>query len=63
LSNSIIKRSRREFEMAQCEHEFKLDEKTDEVKCIKCGDYDDQMVIAIKVKEATAQRDINLTKP
>ncbi len=29
--------------MAQCEHEFKADAKTNEVKCIKCGDYDDEM--------------------
>lgn len=27
----------------QCEHEFKLDENTKEVKCIKCGDLDDEM--------------------
>ncbi len=27
----------------QCEHEFKLDEKTKEVRCLKCGDLDDEM--------------------
>jgi len=29
--------------MAQCEHEFALDEVTKEVKCIKCGALDDEM--------------------
>lgn len=29
--------------MTQCEHEFALDERTKEVRCIKCGDLDDEM--------------------
>ncbi len=29
--------------MTQCEHEFALDSKTQQVKCIKCGDLDDEM--------------------
>lgn len=29
--------------MTQCEHEFELDDVSKEVKCIKCGDFDDEM--------------------
>lgn len=29
--------------MAQCEHEFALDKATHQVKCVKCGDFDDEM--------------------
>lgn len=40
--------------MTQCEHEFLLDEVTKEVKCIKCGDLDDEMQLpnhALEIKE------------
>lgn len=42
---------------AQCEHEFVLDEKTGEVRCIKCGDLDDEMQLAVKNPEALDRRD------
>jgi hypothetical protein len=29
--------------MTQCEHAFELDPKDHQVKCIKCGDLDDEM--------------------
>lgn len=32
--------------MSQCEHVFELDPKDHQVKCIKCGDLDDEMQLA-----------------
>lgn len=29
--------------MAQCDHDFQVDPKDGQVKCIKCGDFDDEM--------------------
>jgi hypothetical protein len=29
--------------MTQCEHNFQLDLTDGQVKCIKCGDFDDEM--------------------
>lgn len=43
--------------MSQCEHEFKLDEATKEVKCIKCGDLDDEMETENKALEAKDEKD------
>jgi cytochrome c-type biogenesis protein CcmH/NrfF len=40
--------------MAQCEHEFKLNELTQEVRCIKCINFDDEMElpnVALEIKE------------
>lgn len=33
--------------MAQCEHDFQVDPKDGQVKCTKCGDFDDEMQISI----------------
>lgn len=43
--------------MGQCEHEFKLDPKNNEVKCIKCGDLDDEMVLVNKAETITDEKD------
>lgn len=37
-----------EEKMSQCEHVFELDPKEHQVKCIKCGDLDDEMQITDK---------------
>jgi hypothetical protein len=40
--------------MAQCEHEFKLNELTKEVRCRKCLAFDDEMELsnlALELKE------------
>jgi hypothetical protein len=40
--------------MAQCEHEFLLNEITKEVKCVQCGVLDDEMQLsnpALEIKE------------
>jgi hypothetical protein len=37
--------------MAQCEHEFTANKKTGEVKCLLCGDLDDEMQLFNKEQE------------
>ena len=43
--------------MSQCEHEFALDKRTNEVRCIKCGDLDDEMQLPNAGLEKTEERD------
>lgn len=45
---------------AQCEHEFALDPKSGEVKCIKCGALDDEMQLPIEdIDERDAREKLN----
>ena len=32
---------------SQCEHVFKLEEDSSEVRCVKCGDLDDEMQLPL----------------
>jgi hypothetical protein len=44
--------------MSQCEHEFALDKATKEVRCVRCGDLDDEMLLPsheLEEKEATEE--------
>ena len=43
LSVLLVPAKTEVFEMTQCEHEFQLDPASKEVRCIKCGDRDDEM--------------------
>ncbi len=40
--------------MEQCEHDFQIDPVDGQVKCKKCGDYDDEMEIEIETPIAQA---------
>ena len=42
---------------AQCEHEFALDPVSGEVRCIKCGDLDDEMQLPIEDIEERDNRE------
>jgi hypothetical protein len=41
----------------QCSHEFALDEATHQVRCILCGDLDDEMQLFNKEEEVKEERD------
>jgi len=43
--------------MGQCEHEFAVDKRTKEVRCIKCGDLDDEMQLPNVGLEKAEERD------
>ena len=43
--------------MTQCEHEFALDKRTNEVRCVKCGDLDDEMQLPNPALEKSEESD------
>jgi hypothetical protein len=43
--------------MAQCEHEFEVDPKDDQVKCLLCGDLDDEMQLVNKAESLKDEKD------
>jgi len=43
--------------MTQCEHNFQLDQTDDQVRCIKCGDLDDEMQLPNHELEKKEEQD------
>lgn len=43
--------------MTQCEHEFEVDPIDQQVKCILCGDFDDEMQLANKAEALKDEKD------
>jgi hypothetical protein len=43
--------------MAQCEHEFILEKHSKQVKCVKCGIFDDEMELPNKALDSKEERD------
>ena len=43
--------------MSQCEHQFQLDPKDGQVRCIKCGDLDDEMQLENVALEKQEEKD------
>lgn len=49
--------------MIQCAHQFEVDSTTTEVRCIKCGDLDDEMQLVNKdVAAEDARQDFYKTQ-
>jgi hypothetical protein len=47
----------REVKMTQCEHDFQLDPTDGQVKCIRCGDLDDEMQLPNPGLEKKEEKD------
>lgn len=43
--------------MSQCEHNFEVDPKDDQVKCTLCSDLDDEMQLVNKGEQAEDAKD------